>query len=161
MIFCILNYLPHPGSQADFPTLPTKCILVALFENSLFRIITYFQICTFLLTPSLQHGLQVQEKLKFLTEGRKCLVLMICTDCMTQPIWSEQRPLFSLYLLRCTLAYPVTAYPKAVCLEMWLLPLSLFKVRLICDANNNRTSLCFQYRNAHNLLIPTSVILYQ
>lgn len=57
MIFYILNYLPHLGSQAAFPTLQTECILVALFENSQFRIITHFQTCAFPLISSFQHGL--------------------------------------------------------------------------------------------------------
>lgn len=66
----------------------------------------------------------------------------------------------SLYLLKCTLTYLVTAYPNVIGLEMRLLLLSLFKVRLIYAADNNRMSLCFQYWNAHNLLIPTSVVLW-
>ena len=85
---------------------------------------------------------------------------MISSDCMTQHIWSEQWPLFSLYLLKCTLTYLVNVYPNIICLEMRLLLLSLSKVRLIYAADNNRMSLCFQYWNAHNLLIPTSVVLW-
>lgn len=44
---------------------PTKCILVALFGNSLLRVIAHFQIFTFSPTPSSQHGLWVQDKPKF------------------------------------------------------------------------------------------------
>lgn len=42
-------------------------------------------------------------------KGKKCLVLMMSSGCIAHPVCSEQQPLFSLYLLRCTPGFLVIA----------------------------------------------------